>query len=164
MILYPSRFAKEYKAKFSLAFGSNGKLLQTMQAEDFKKRSRQVITKAKEEIGKCRGRCDLSLFTPWFSDFTTMYSAEGPFAENEHTLFLPRMASAGLFSNSNDVQVLGFGKTVSIFSSKQKPKMLTIYADDFSSYNFIVKVGIVGNKHSFSTFAIGAFSARLLRE
>jgi len=30
-----------------------------------------------------------------------------------------------------DVHVVGFGKTVSVFSSKQKPKELTIYGSDF---------------------------------
>lgn len=111
-----------------------------MNAEDFKKRSRQLVVKAKEEIGKCRGRCDLSLFTHWFSDFTTMYSAGGPSVKSEHTLLLPRMASTESSSDRIDAKIVGFGKTVTIFSSKQKPKMLTIYTDDLSSHNFIVKV------------------------
>jgi phosphatidylinositol kinase/protein kinase (PI-3 family) len=32
-----------------------------------------------------------------------------------------------------DVHVAGFGKTVNVFSSKQRPKELTIYGSDFRS-------------------------------
>lgn len=46
---------------------------------------------------------------------------------------MPWMPSMGGLSGSlpPDVHIVGFGKTASVFSSKQKPKELTIYGSDF---------------------------------
>ena len=46
---------------------------------------------------------------------------------------MPWMPSMGTLAGSlpPDVHVVGFGKTVSVFSSKQKPKELTVYGSDF---------------------------------
>ena len=48
-------------------------------------------------------------------------------------LLMPWMPSMGGLAGSlpPDVHVVGFGKTASVFSSKQKPKELTIYGSDF---------------------------------
>ena len=48
-------------------------------------------------------------------------------------LLMPWMPSMGGLSGSlpPDVHIVGFGKTASVFSSKQKPKELTIYGSDF---------------------------------
>ena len=48
-------------------------------------------------------------------------------------LLMPWMPSKGGLAGSlpPDVHVVGFGKTASVFSSKQKPKELTIYGSDF---------------------------------
>ncbi|EIE23209.1 kinase-like protein [Coccomyxa subellipsoidea C-169] len=40
-----------------------------------------------------------------------------------------------------DVHIVGFGRTVNVFSSKQRPKELTIYGSDFKTYRWIVKGG-----------------------
>ena len=53
-------------------------------------------------------------------------------AEEEHRLVMPQMptvhsSQAGLPPKF----VVGFGKMVDVFSSKQRPKKLTIYGDDF---------------------------------
>ncbi|GMH34457.1 hypothetical protein BSKO_02291 [Bryopsis sp. KO-2023] len=133
-----AKFSKAYKAAFTSAFGMDGRRIASMNSDAFRKKSRQIVTKAKDDLSKQQGKCELSLFTPWFSDFTTSYSSE---ASGGTKLFLPRMASVGGGGGFHDVAVVGFGKTVDIFSSKQKPKKLTIYAEDFTAYEFVVKGG-----------------------
>lgn len=133
------RFGKDYKAKFTSAFGVDGRSIRGMGAEDFKKKSRQLISRAKEELQKYKGRCEISLFSHWFSEFTTDYSANA--SSLGHKLLVPSMAVAGSeFSSVHNVEIVGFGKNVNIFSSKQKPKKLIVYAANFATHEFIVKV------------------------
>jgi hypothetical protein len=40
-------------------------------------------------------------------------------------------SAAGGFAGEQEVSILGFGRMVTVYSSKQKPKLLTIYCDDF---------------------------------
>lgn len=48
-------------------------------------------------------------------------------------LLVPWMPSMGGLAGAlpPDVHIVGFGKTVNVFSSKQRPKELTIYGSDF---------------------------------
>lgn len=48
-------------------------------------------------------------------------------------MLVPWMPSMGVLDGGipPDVHVVGFGKTVSVFSSKQRPKELIIYGSDF---------------------------------
>lgn len=61
-------------------------------------------------------------------------SAAGSGAVQGWQLLMPAMpsvqASASLAA-AQAVHVAGFGKVVDVFSSKQRPKKLTIYGDDF---------------------------------
>lgn len=117
----------------------DGKSICNMSADEFKKKSRQLISRAKEELQKYKGNCEISQFSPWFSEFTTEHSSNNiPLG---HKLLVPGMAVAGSEASCvHDVEIVGFGKTVTIFSSKQKPKKLTIYAANFATHEFIVKV------------------------
>ncbi len=51
----------------------------------------------------------------------------------QEQLLVPSMPSMGALAGNlpPDVHVVGFGKTVNVFSSKQRPKELTIYGSDF---------------------------------
>lgn len=48
-------------------------------------------------------------------------------------LLVPWMPSMGGLEGNlpPDVHIVGFGRTVNVFSSKQRPKELTIYGSDF---------------------------------
>ena len=61
------------------------------------------------------------------------YFKTGAGEELGEPLLLPWMPSMGTLAGSlpPDVHVVGFAKTVSVFSSKQKPKELTVYGSDF---------------------------------
>ena len=57
------------------------------------------------------------------------------------TLLMPWMPSvASADGGACDVRVTGFGKTVQVFSSKQLPKKLEFFGDDFRSHYWIIKV------------------------
>ena len=43
------------------------------------------------------------------------------------------------------VHVVSFGKTVDVFQSKQMPKKLTVFGDDFRSHAFVIKAGSSGS-------------------
>ena len=76
--------------------------------------------------------------------------------EQSEALLMPWMPSMGGLNGSlpPDVHIVGFGKTASVFSSKQKPKELTVYGSDFRCHPFshstsymwhCMDVGDVGN-------------------
>ncbi len=52
---------------------------------------------------------------------------------------MPWMPSVAGADGASDVRVTGFGKTVQVFSSKQLPKKLEFFGDDFRSHFWIVK-------------------------
>ena len=52
---------------------------------------------------------------------------------------MPWMPSVAGADGTSDVRVTGFGKTVQVFSSKQLPKKLEFFGDDFRSHFWIVK-------------------------
>ena len=54
-------------------------------------------------------------------------------------LLMPWMPSVAGADGASDVRVTGFGKTVQVFSSKQLPKKLEFFGDDFRSHFLIVK-------------------------
>ncbi len=54
-------------------------------------------------------------------------------------LLMPWMPSVAGADGASDVRVTGFGKTVQVFSSKQLPKKLEFFGDDFRSHFWIVK-------------------------
>ena len=81
----------------------------------------------------------------------------------ESPLLMPWMPSMGGLARSlpPDVHVVGFGKTVSVFSSKQKPKELTVYGSDFrcarlalAQSPFIARNGSETMPYSLATFPI----------
>ncbi len=39
------------------------------------------------------------------------------------------------------VRVVGFGRSTLVFGSKQRPKRIEVYCDDYSTRRFLVKVG-----------------------
>lgn len=49
-------------------------------------------------------------------------------------LLIPAMPGIG--AGASDVTVVGFGKSVHVFSSKQAPKKLTIFGSDFASHDW----------------------------
>lgn len=49
-------------------------------------------------------------------------------------LLIPAMPGIG--GGASDVTVVGFGKSVHVFSSKQAPKKLTIFGSDFASHDW----------------------------
>lgn len=49
-------------------------------------------------------------------------------------LLIPAMPGIG--GAASDVTVVGFGKSVHVFSSKQAPKKLTIFGSDFASHDW----------------------------
>ena len=55
---------------------------------------------------------------------------------------MPWMPSVASADGASDVRVTGFGKTVQVFASKQLPKKLEFFGDDFRSHYWIVKVRI----------------------
>ena len=55
---------------------------------------------------------------------------------------MPWMPSGGGSDDGGgggDVAIVGFGKSVEIFSSKQLPKKLTVFGDDFRTRAFVIK-------------------------
>lgn len=81
---------------------------------------------------------NLAMLSPWFSSFSDPPTGGAP-GENpmSRDLFMPSMPSvhSGFqdFSGGLEegVRVVGFGRTISLFSSKQMPKKLEIFGDDF---------------------------------
>jgi phosphatidylinositol kinase/protein kinase (PI-3 family) len=49
-------------------------------------------------------------------------------------LLIPAMPGIG--GGTSEVTVVGFGKSVHVFSSKQAPKNLTIFGSDFASHKW----------------------------
>lgn len=73
-------------------------------------------------------------------------------AEEEHQLVMPQMPN--VHSSQAGVPakyVVGFGKMVDVFSSKQRPKKLTIYGDDFRCVPF----GVSGSASAYNWCAAG---------
>jgi len=54
--------------------------------------------------------------------------------------WMPSVGGSGEGTNAADVHIVGFGTTVDVFQSKQLPKKLTIFGDDFRSRDFVAKV------------------------
>eukprot|EP00798_Chlamydomonas_sp_ICE-L_P011150 gene11149-18769_t len=142
-----SDFARKFGPLFQAAFGDDGRLLLSgrySSARAFAEKAQELIAPAKTEA-KARagqiGRRDMATFSGWFKSFSNNYGASsaGP------CLLLPAMGSvhAGgpLGGDESPPCIVGFGTLVHVFDSKQRPKRITVYCDDFRCYDFLAKGG-----------------------
>ena len=54
--------------------------------------------------------------------------------------WMPHVGGSGPGASAGDIHITGFGKSVDVFQSKQLPKKITIFGDDFRSRDFVAKV------------------------
>lgn len=72
------------------------------------------------------GKRDLARLSSWFGNFSQRTAAA-------QQLVMPEMPNVNRGQAGAElIHVAGFGKIVDVFSSKQRPKKLTIYGDDFT--------------------------------
>ena len=80
------------------------------------------LTHCKQLLSRCSG--------PFLTD-PGILMCSGT-SEEEHQLVMPQMPNVHSSQAGLPLKyVVGFGKMVDVFSSKQRPKKLTIYGDDF---------------------------------
>ncbi|CAD7699532.1 unnamed protein product [Ostreobium quekettii] len=105
-----------------------------MDASSFQRASRDLLKTHKEALRAQRGQVELMRFTDWFSKFSN-----SPGMSSRERLLLP--GTPAIDGGEGTVAVVGFGQTVDVFMSKQRPKKLLVYGDDFGAHVFLVKVG-----------------------
>lgn len=49
------------------------------------------------------------------------------------------LEAAGALIDGPVPQIIGFGSITTVFNSKQKPKLLRVFGDDFKTYEYVVK-------------------------
>ncbi|KAL3131372.1 hypothetical protein ABBQ38_007687 [Trebouxia sp. C0009 RCD-2024] len=132
-----SAFAAKWTSKFKDAFGSEGEKISGLSLREFDLQCARLAQGIKQETDQVTGKRDLSRLSPWFENF----SQHAATAEEER-LVMPHMPNVhSKLGQSPPTCVVGFGKMVDVFSSKQRPKKLTIYGDDFRKYEWILKGG-----------------------
>ncbi|KAK9796984.1 hypothetical protein WJX73_006710 [Symbiochloris irregularis] len=146
-----SEFATKFEKVLEERFGPGGAKLESMDSQDFAKVAVEVANKQKGKLEKVplaqifkdftavkKGRQDLAHLSPWLAS----YSAGASDAGGE-PLVLPAMTSVQSVAAGPpaELTIVAFGKAVHVFSSKQQPKRLTIYTDDFRQCEWIVKGG-----------------------
>ncbi|GAX74143.1 hypothetical protein CEUSTIGMA_g1592.t1 [Chlamydomonas eustigma] len=162
------QFAIKFSGIFKAAFGgsecTDAKQPAYSSFDAFMKKCRDIDV----EVGKYsagsreqHGRRESSSFTQWFSTFaestqsSTVLAMTPSSISTGPTQHLSRMRSGGARrrlllpvtgsileggqDDLNEVEVVGFGRQLEVFRSKQLPKRLTLYCSDFTSRDFVVK-------------------------
>eukprot|EP00877_Chromochloris_zofingiensis_P010400 jgi/Chrzof1/5613/Cz16g08340.t1 len=140
-----SKFAHNYKDAFKAVFGEDGSKIPNLGAAGLKAAAAKLLKKHAEEVGKLTEKRQLTDFSKWFQEFTDNAGVVSP---DRPPLLLPVMPSVYGSSSGSDQQdldhpvaIVGFGKLVDVYASKQKPKKITIYCDDFRSHDYVAKGG-----------------------
>ncbi|KAK9829312.1 hypothetical protein WJX72_005143 [[Myrmecia] bisecta] len=135
-----ARRAGELDKSCTAAFGADGAKLRGMDGRSFLAACRAIAGELSKADSVLTGKRDLASLSPWLAAFN---SPTGAGSLEGERLLLPSMPSMQSIAGGppQDIHIVGFGKTVDVFSSKQKPKKLTIYGSDFRTYEWIVKGG-----------------------
>ena len=92
---------------------------------DFDVQCARLAQGIKQETDQVTGKRDLARLSSWFENFSQRAAEAQP-------LVMPEMPNVNRrHAGAEPIHVAGFGKIVDVFSSKQRPKKLTIYGDDF---------------------------------
>eukprot|EP00884_Botryococcus_braunii_P014588 jgi/Botrbrau1/2312/Bobra.39_1s0001.1 len=123
--------AQRVARKFDDAFGPGGEKLRGMTLKAFTSEGRLLQQALRDKTPNLRGKRDVASLSPWLAQYSD---------KTESLVALPYMGAVGT-GPPPDVRVIGFGATVDVFASKQQPKKLQMYGDDFRTYEWVVKGG-----------------------